>query len=101
MEMRLLWVLSPEGSCSRDGRGVQPQDWGGGRGWPPPPGNTYLPGVGQAADGRVAEAKHDGKEGVEVLLFLEAVSRKTRDPQGKQPYPQSPTSRQHPDLAAS
>lgn len=34
---------------------------------------TYLPGVGQAADGRVAEAKHDREERVEILLLLEAV----------------------------
>lgn len=68
------------------------------RAGPPPPGHTYLPGVGQAADGRVAEAKHYSKEGIEVLLFLEAGNRRTRDPQGKQPHPQSPTSRQHPGL---
>lgn len=35
MEMRLLWVLFPEGSCPQDGLGVQPQDWGGGKAWPP------------------------------------------------------------------
>lgn len=56
---------------------------------PPPPDHTYLPGVGQATDGRVAEAKHDGKEGIEILLLLEAVSGRPRGPQGKQPHPQS------------
>lgn len=39
-----------------------------------PPKVTYLPGVGQAADGRVAETKHDSKERVEIFLLLEAVS---------------------------
>lgn len=68
------------------------------RPWLPSPGHTYLPGVGQAADSRVAEAKHDSEEGIKVLLFLEAVSRRPRDPQGKQPHPERPTSRQEPGL---
>lgn len=49
---------------------------------------TYLPSMGQAADGRVAEAKHDRKERVEILLLLEAVSTRPRHPQRKQPCPQ-------------
>lgn len=44
--------------------------------------------MGQAADGRVAEAKHDRKERVEILLLLEAVSTRPRHPQRKQPCPQ-------------
>lgn len=99
--MSLLWGRSPV--PTRTSRmGLRPDlrtESVGVRGtWPPPPGHTYLPGLGQSADGRVAEAKHDRKEGIEVLLFLEAVSRKTGDSQGKQPQPRSPTSRQHPGL---
>lgn len=45
--------------------------------------------MGQAADGRVAEAKHDRKERVEILLLLEAVSTRPRHPQRKQSCPQS------------
>lgn len=34
-----------------------------------------LPGEGKTADGRVAEAKHDSKERVEVLLLFEVRSQ--------------------------
>lgn len=47
--------------------------------------------MGQAADGRVAETKHDGKEGIKILLLLEAVSRRPRDPQGRQPHTEPQT----------
>lgn len=56
--------------------------------WPWQIPDTHLPGVGQPADGRVAEAKHDRKERVEILLLLEAVSTRPRHPQRKQPNPQ-------------
>lgn len=77
---------------SQDPQERQGPDSGPGWGGPDLPGHgTHLPGMGQAADGRVAETKHDGKEGIKILLLLEAVSRRPRDPQGRQPHTEPQT----------